>query len=113
MATGMLTILFKNKGSNLKRKHFRPISILNGDYKMLAKVLANRIKRVIRTIISSTQAYSVGRDLMDTICTITDVVSYMDNDGERGIVLSMDLDTFFDRVEHGFLINTMKTFLWM
>ena len=57
MSIGMLTILFKNRGSRLKLENYRPISLLNSDYKILTQVLANRMKKVIGRIITSTQAY--------------------------------------------------------
>ena len=67
MVTGLITILYKNKGSNLKLEDYRPISLLHSDYKILAKILANRKKQVLN-IIAPTQNYSVpGRDIADTI----------------------------------------------
>jgi len=59
MAAGVLTILFKNKGSRLRLENYRPISFLNTDYKILAKILANRLKNVIGSIVAPTQAYSI------------------------------------------------------
>lgn len=54
------------------------------------------------------QAYSiVGRDIADTICTISDVVENMGKDGKWGLVLSVDLNKAFDRVEHSFIEQTM------
>ena len=68
MVTGLITILYKNKGSNLKLENYRPISLLHSDYKTLAKILANRKKLVLNDIIAPTQNYSVpGRDIADTI----------------------------------------------
>lgn len=111
MGLGVITILYKNKGSTLSLKNYRPLSLLNTDYKILAKVLANRIKEVVGNIISPNQAYSIpGRDITDTVCTIRDVVESLDKDGEGGLVLSMDLNKAFDRVEHCFLEQVMKRF---
>ena len=111
MSTGVLTILYKNRGSNMKLENYRPISLLNNDYKIIAKVLANRIKSVLGSIISPTQAYSVpGRDIADIICTMRDVIHYMNNDGEGGFVLNVDLNKAFDRVEHNFLFKTMERY---
>lgn len=91
MSTGVLTILYKNRGSKLKLENYRPISLLNNDYKTIAKILANRIKQVLNSIISPTQAYSVpGRDIADIICTMRDVIHQMNNDGEGGYVLNID-----------------------
>ncbi len=42
--------------------------MLNTDFKVLTKVLANRLKKVLPTIISTTPAYGVqGKDILDTV----------------------------------------------
>ncbi|XDV53672.1 hypothetical protein PO909_022110 [Leuciscus waleckii] len=111
MGLGVITILYKNKGSPLSLGNYRPLSLLNTDYKILTKVLTNRIKEVVGNIISQNQAYSIpGRDITDTICTIRDVVDSLDKDGEGGIVLCIDLNKAFDRVEHSFIEQTMRRF---
>lgn len=111
MGLGMITILYKNKGSKMKLENYRPLSLLNTDYKILTKVLANRIKGVVGGIISESQAYSIpGRDIVDTVCTIRDVVESMGRDGEGGMILCMDLNKAFDRVEHSFIVQVMRRF---
>lgn len=111
MVTGMITILYKNKGSKVKLENYRPISLLNVDYKILAKILANRMKRVLHDIIAPTQNYSVpGRDIADTINTIRDVIHKMNGDKIGGIVLSIDLNKAFDRVEHDFMFRALERF---
>ncbi len=105
MSLVVITILYKNKGSRLK------LQILNTDYKILIKVLANRIKEIVGSIISPSQAYSIpGRDITDTVCTIIDVVDSMGKDGEGGLILCMDLNKAFDRVEHSFIEQVMRRF---
>lgn len=107
MGLGVITILYKNKGSPQNLENYRPLSLLNTDY----KILANRIKEVAGTIVSPSQAYSIkGRDITDTICTIRDVVEGMGKDGKGGWILSIDLNNTFDRVEHSFIEQTMGRF---
>ncbi len=54
MVEGVITLVFK-KGNKLDLENYRPISLFNTDYKILTKVLANRMKRVIGDIIQTTQ----------------------------------------------------------
>ncbi len=111
MSLGVISILYKNKGSRLKLENYRPLSLLNTDYKILTKVFANRIKEIVGSIISPSQAYSIpGRDITDTVCTIRDVVDSMGKDGEGGLILCMDLNKAFDRVEHSFIEQVMRRF---
>ena len=60
MCMGMITIIFKSKGSPLKLENYRPLSLLNPEYKVLTKIVANRHKKVIGTIIAPNQAYTVA-----------------------------------------------------
>ena len=65
------------KGTNDKRelKNWRPISLLNVDYKILAKVLANRLQKVISRIISPDQVgYLKGRYIGDNIRAMLDIL---------------------------------------
>ena len=72
MAEGLITLLFK-KGDRTDIANYRPITLLNTDYKILMKIFANRFKSVINTIVSPTQAYSIpGREVTDIILTIRD-----------------------------------------
>ena len=107
MSTGLVKIIHK-KGSKDRLEHYRPLSMLNGDYKILAKVLANRIKGVIGTVVGNTQAHSIpGRDIADTISSIRDVIAHMKG-GNGGIVVSLDLNKAFDRVDHRYLYRVLE-----
>ena len=106
MTIGLVSIIYK-KGSRDKLENYRPLTMLNGDYKILAKVLANRIKGVIGTVVGSTQAYSIpGRDIADTISSIRDTITHMKGNN-IGIVASLDLNKAFDRVDHGYLYKVL------
>ncbi len=110
MVEGVITLVLK-KENKLELENYRPISLLNSDYKILTKVLANRMKRVIRDIIQTTQSYSEpGSDIADTIGTIRDVIEYMKRDGKGGIVLRIDWNKAFDRVKHEFLFKVLEKF---
>lgn len=100
-AMSVVTLLFK-KGDRSSLANYRPISLLNVDYKILAKVLAGRLKRVIGSVIHPSQAYSVpGRDISDTVLSLRYLLRQMHATG--GIHVSVDFNKAFDRVEHSFL----------
>ncbi len=62
--------------------------MLNTDFKILAKVLANRLKKVLPEIITTNQAYSIiGREITDTVSNIRDKISYMIESKKEGYML--------------------------
>ena len=55
-------VLIPKKGDAMDIKDFRPISLVGGLYKILAKVHANRLKRVVGKVVSKAQnAFVEGR----------------------------------------------------
>ena len=64
MKMGVITLLYKKKGDKRCLKNYRPISLLNVDYKIIARVMANRLKFVLPNIISDAQTLQRGA----TVC---------------------------------------------
>lgn len=111
MGMGLMKIIYKGKGDKTVLKNFRPITMLNTDLKILAKVLADRLKKVLPTIIKTNQSYGVkGRDIADTISSIRDLIGYMREEKKSGYVISLDFEKAFDRVEHSFLFSILEQF---
>ncbi len=97
MGIGLIRLIYKRKGDCKELKNYRPITMLNSDF----KILANRLKLILPNIIQTNQAYAIrGRDITDTISSIRDVVGFMVSEKKRGYVISLDLEKAFDRVEH-------------
>ncbi len=111
MRVGMVKLIFKKRGDSADLKNYRTISMLNTDFKILAKVLANRLKKVLPEIITTNQAYSIiGREITDTVSNIRDKISYMIESKKEGYMVSIDLEKAFDRVEHDFLFELLEQF---
>ena len=98
----------KNK-NRLYLKNWCPISLLNTDYKILTKLLANRLKKVLPSIINDDQAgYLEGRFIGQNIRLIEDISFFTKNNNKPGIILSIDFEKAFDSVNWTFLTNTLK-----
>lgn len=87
---GVLTLLYK-KGEKALLKNWRPISLLNTDYKILTHILANRLKKVINKLINTDQTgYLKGRSIGYNIRLINDVIDYFENNNIEGAIIFLD-----------------------
>jgi len=71
----MITCIPKDGKSKLYIKNWRPISLLNVDYKIISGVIANRIKKYLDTIISDTQkGFIKGRYIGECTRLVYDII---------------------------------------
>ena len=103
-------LIFK-KGERKNLKNWRPISLLNVDYKICSKALANRLSKVLSSIIQNDQTCSVpGRTIFGNLSLLRDTLDYVNITNETGILLSLDQEKAFDRVDRTFLMKVLETF---
>ena len=68
-------VLIPKKGGTEDLGDFRPISLLGGLYKLLAKVLANRLKKVVGKVVSLAQnVFVMGRQILDVSLIANEVI---------------------------------------
>ena len=88
---------------------YRPITLLNTELKILARVLANRLQLVISDLIGSEQTFAVkGRSIQDNLHLIREVLEGIE-DGTEAALISLDQSKAFDRVDHRFLATVLET----
>ena len=93
-------------------ENWRPISLLNIDYKILARVLALRLQKVLPKIISlDQQGYIKNRYYIGyNIRQIQDIIDYTETLDIDGVILFLDFKKAFDTVEWDFMINVLRKF---
>ncbi|KAK3188486.1 hypothetical protein Dsin_028047 [Dipteronia sinensis] len=85
-------------------KDYRPIGLANSLYKVLARVLSNRLWKVMNGIIGEAQmAFVEKRQIIDSFVIANEVISSWIKEKNRGIVLKSDFEKASDSVDHKFL----------
>jgi len=108
---GLISLLYKNKGSRDELTNWRPISLLNVDYKIISKILATRMRQILYKIINIDQTCSVaGRSISDNAHLLRNVQSYVDQKNLGAVFLSLDQQKAFDRVNWGYLQQVLEKF---
>jgi hypothetical protein len=80
-------------------KDFRPISLVGVIYKIIAKVLANKLKGVLEKVISKRQsAFIKGRQILDPILIANESLDNRRRSEEPGILCKMDVEKAYDHV---------------
>ena len=92
-------------------KNWRPISLLNIDYKIISKLFATRLKDVLPSLISSEQtAYVAKRFIGEGGRLISDILEMSDKLNIKGYLVTFDIEKAFDSLDHDFIIATLKKF---
>ncbi len=111
MKQGLICLIPKpNKDSSLL-DNWRPITLLNSDYKILASVYAEKIKHCLANIISNTQSgFLKGRHISNNIRLIIDILDYSEFINKEALILFIDFYKAFDTVEHFFIFEALSKF---
>lgn len=78
---------------------FRPISLIHGLYKLLAKVLSFRLRSVLPTVIAENQqAFLKGRNISDCSMVANEIIRILSVRKERAFMLKIDFQKAFDSI---------------
>ena len=105
---GLITLIPKKNKPQQFLKNWRPISLLNCDYKIAAKAVATRMKRVLPDIINNDQTgFLKGRSISENVRLLNSVISYAEQQNIPGMLLFIDFEKAFDTLEWKFLEKTL------
>ncbi|CAI5465194.1 unnamed protein product [Closterium sp. Yama58-4] len=105
----VVTILLHKKGDKEQLNNYRPITLLNFTYKVLARVVADRMKSVLHMVISPEQyGFIPGRRLSDAVALVADIIEGAKNRKEDWYLLLVDFQKAFDSVSREFLFSVLE-----
>lgn len=83
---------------------YRPISLIGSMYKIIAKLLASRLKGVLGKVISVCQsAFLPGRQILDGVGVVNEVIDLVKKKRDKCLLFKMDFEKAYDSVSWSFL----------
>uniref|UniRef100_A0A670JBZ4 Reverse transcriptase domain-containing protein n=1 Tax=Podarcis muralis TaxID=64176 RepID=A0A670JBZ4_PODMU len=105
-----ITIIPKQDSDLTQVKNYRPISLLNTDYKIFAGILAKRLKKILVRIIHEDQAgFLPGRQLRNNIRNVINIIEYLSDRGDKQVsLIFVDAEKAFDNVIWEFMLENLE-----
>ena len=101
---GLITLIPKKNKPTKMLKNWRPITLLNCDYKIATKSIASRIGKVLPKIINNDQTgFLKGRFIGENIILIDSIINYTNTAKIPGLLLFVDFEKAFDSIEWSFI----------
>jgi exonuclease III len=89
-------------------EEYRPLTLLNADFKILARIIVQRMRPWTQELLSPSQHCGLsGLTIFDALATVRDVVAYADVYQRPICILSLDFKGAFEAVSHEFLAEVL------
>jgi hypothetical protein len=109
MVEGCIVLLYKGEGCREQLGNYRPITLLNADYKLIAKAYAQRFGSPAASVVDVTQtAFLPGRWIGDNVLHHLEEVDYLEATQTPGCVLFLDFAKAYDRMDRGWIHRCMQ-----
>uniref|UniRef100_A0A670HPA6 Reverse transcriptase domain-containing protein n=1 Tax=Podarcis muralis TaxID=64176 RepID=A0A670HPA6_PODMU len=107
----LITLIPKQDSDPEQIKNYRPISLLNIDYKIFAGILARRLKSILVESIHKDQAgFLPGRQMKDNLRNIINIIEYLtERSDKQGVLLFVDAEKAFDNVSWEFMLKYLES----
>ena len=103
-------LLYKKKDKR-DIQNYRPITLLNTDYKTYTKALANRLREVAPKLIHKDQmGFMPKRSIYDQTKIVELMLKWCENTESRGAIICLDQEKAYDRIDLTYLWKVLKVF---
>ncbi len=111
LAYGWIAPIYKEKGERTRVVNYRPITLLNTDYKLLSKILAIRLADVAPSIINKAQAGFVpGRKIHNHTQLARMMILWAEENDADGAIVALDQEKAYDKIAHDYLWKVLERF---
>ena len=108
---GVIQLIPKHNKDETLVKSWRPLTILPYDYRILARILAIRFESVTQDLISPCQqGFLKNRNIACNIRKTAEVIAYTKKRRQKAIIVTIDFDKCFDRVEFNSIAGALRYF---
>ncbi|KAJ0433652.1 putative RNA-directed DNA polymerase [Helianthus annuus] len=108
VGSSFITLIPKNSAPS-GLGDYRPINLIGVTSKVISKVLANRLRKVVGSITSETQsAFLSGRYILDGPMMINEIMAWARQAGKEMFIFKIDFEKAYDNVHWGFLIDMLR-----
>eukprot|EP00253_Pinus_taeda_P030821 PITA_30821 len=108
--TSFISLIPKQDNAQTPDK-FRPISLCNVVYKIISKVVANRLKPLLPVLVSGEQSgYVEGRQILDNIIQAQEVVHSLTSKRQTSMIMLLDIAKAYDKVNRTYIKKTLIAF---
>ena len=107
---GVIVLCPKNT-SPVVPADYRPITLLNNDYKIMARIIAGRLKPVLADLLHPSQHCGVpGRTIFEAVATVRDAIAHAERANTPLCVISLDFKEAFDKISHSYLFSVLQSY---
>nr|GFA19889.1 transposon TX1 uncharacterized [Tanacetum cinerariifolium] len=101
--------LFSNDGGGGGRGNFWPISLIRCYYKIIAKMLAKRVKQVVGNMVGEVQnTFIKGRYILDGVLIANETIDYLKKNKGKSLIFKVDFEKAYVSITWRFLLDIMK-----
>ncbi|GKD46852.1 RNA-directed DNA polymerase, eukaryota, reverse transcriptase zinc-binding domain protein [Tanacetum coccineum] len=90
---------------------FRPISLIGCQYRIISKILANRLSKVVDELVSHEQSALIkGRQILDGLLILNEIISWCKARNQQALIFKVDFQKTYDSVLWDYLDELLEKF---